>query len=171
LFPKAAASAADAVFLDLEDSVPEAEKAQRIQTLKDEWAGLHQQVRGAQRGSFGFGIEAGCLALAGGAAEQVGFIGGRRGQCEQAALATRRVDQRPALAVRRCRPSELRPGLRSGRAQRGARHGHAGQCRVDLRAAPLGAGHEFIEHRVFEQVPPGSAGCNSGAGSAGATDK
>ena len=32
-------------FIEADDAIPEAEKAQRIQTLKDEWAGLHESVK------------------------------------------------------------------------------------------------------------------------------
>jgi preprotein translocase subunit SecA len=32
-------------FIEADDTIPEADKAQRIQTLKDEWAGLHEQVK------------------------------------------------------------------------------------------------------------------------------
>jgi preprotein translocase subunit SecA len=32
-------------FIEADESIPEADKAQRIQTLKDEWAGLHEQVK------------------------------------------------------------------------------------------------------------------------------
>jgi preprotein translocase subunit SecA len=34
-------------FLELDEAVPEADKAARIQTLKDEWQGLHEQVKAA----------------------------------------------------------------------------------------------------------------------------
>jgi preprotein translocase subunit SecA len=32
-------------FIEADEAIPEAEKAQRIQTLKDEWAGLHESVK------------------------------------------------------------------------------------------------------------------------------
>jgi preprotein translocase subunit SecA len=32
-------------FIEADESIPEADKARRIQTLKDEWAGLHEQVK------------------------------------------------------------------------------------------------------------------------------